>query len=255
VLLTPARIQRLLRAVRHQRVSVREAYQRLQRLPFDDLGFAKLDTHRALRRRLPEVVFCEGKRLEHLIPIVQRLQMVASPLLLTRVSPEQFAALHRRFPPLIYYPTARLAAWPRRNHRPASRRCVLIVTAGTADLPVAEEARFTLEVLGRRVRLLSDVGVAGLHRLTEHLSLIQRAAVIIVVAGMEGALASVVGGLAAAPVIAVPTSVGYGASFRGVGALLTMLNTCVPGVVVVNIDNGFGAAYFASLLLDGTLKR
>ena len=251
MILTRARIQRLLQDVSARRLSVAEAFTRLQALPYDHLGFATLDTHRALRRKYPEAVFCEGKTVEQVRQIVERLAPLVDPLLLTRMTPELFQTLAPQFPRLVHHPMARMATWTHR--RPARRRSsrhALIVTAGTADVPVAEEARVTLEALGQRAQVATDVGVAGLHRLAEHLPRIQRAAVIIVVAGMEGALASVIGGLAACPVIAVPTSVGYGASFHGIGPLLTMLNACAPGVTVVNIDNGFGAGYFASLLLD-----
>ena len=250
MLLTSARIRRLLHDVRGQRLSVREAYERLQALPYDRAGDALLDTHRAIRRRYPEAVFCDGKTVEQIIGIAARLAPVAQPLLLTRISPAVFQALAARLPGMRYHAGARMAT---ANHVPPRRgvkRYALIVTAGTADVPVAEETRVTLEAFGRRVRLVTDIGVAGLHRVMGHLPFIRRAAVIVVVAGMDGALPSVIGGLTAVPVIAVPTSVGYGAGFQGIGPLLTMLNTCVPGIAVVNIDNGFGAAYFANLLLD-----
>lgn len=250
MILTPTRIQQLLRQVRRRRLSVRQAYAQLRALPYDHLGFATLDTHRAIRRRYPEVVFCDGKTAEQICGIVARLGCVVDPLILTRVTPTLFQTLSAQFPHLRYHSGARMATWNhRRPARHRSSKYALLITAGTSDLPVAEEARVTLEAFGHRVRQATDIGVAGIHRLTEHLPLIRRAAVIIVVAGMDGALPSVIGGVASCPVIAVPTSVGYGASFRGVAPLLTMLNTCAPGVVVVNIDNGFGAGYFASLLL------
>ena len=250
MLLTPARVQQLLRDVQHRRLSVREAYERLQMLPYDRLDGALLDTHRAIRRRYPEAVFCEGKTIAQIASIVQRLLPVAQPLLLTRLRPDAFEALAAAHPALHYHAGARMAVANHVAIRRSATPYALVVTAGTSDAPVAEEARVTLEAFGRRVRLLSDVGVAGLHRVMGQLPLIQRAAVIVVVAGMDGALPSVVGGLTSSPVVAVPTSVGYGASFHGIGPLLTMLNTCVPGVVLVNIDNGFGAGYFANVLLD-----
>lgn len=250
MLLTPARVQRLLRDVRSRRLSVREAYEQLQALPLTHVNGATLDTHRAIRRRYPEAVLCEGKTVEQVIAIATHLARVAEPLLLTRMRPELFQAVAPHLQGLRYHAGARMATANHVRPQRRARRYALIVTAGTSDGPVAEETRVTLEALGHRPRQLSDVGVAGLHRVMERLPLIQRAAVIVVVAGMEGALPSVIGGLTASPVIAVPTSIGYGAGFQGIGPLLTMLNTCVPGVVVVNIDNGFGAGYFAGLLLD-----
>jgi len=248
MLYTAQRLQRLLRDVRLRRRSVAQAVNRLQQLPVDDLGFARLDTHRALRRGLPEAVYCDGKTTAQLAVIVGRLARVAEPVLLTRLKAEQFAALHRRYPALRYHAPARLGFLTRRRQRAWRLGLMLVVTGGTADAPVAEEAASTLEVLGHRVERLQDVGVSGVHRILMHQRLLQQARVVIVVAGMEGALASVVAGLTAAPVVAVPTSIGYGASFRGIGPLLTMLNSCAPGVAVVNIDNGFGAAYFASVI-------
>lgn len=244
--LTPRRVQRLLREVAGGRLSAGRAFEQLQHLPFTNLGFAHLDTHRHLRRHFPEVVFCEGKQFHHLTAIVAHMARHADPLLLTRLAPDVYARLRRDHPRLQYDATARVGYLRRR--RSAPRGLVVVLTGGTADVPVAEEAAVVLEVMGHRVRRIYDVGVAGVHRLLAHRRWLARAKVIIAVAGMEGALASVAGGLTAAPVIAVPTSVGYGASYKGLAALLAMLNSCVPGVVVVNIDNGFGAAYFAALI-------
>ncbi len=240
-------LRRWLRDARHARRAPRQLIDELRRLPFDDLGFARLDTHRRLRRGLPEVVFGEGKSHEQLFGIIQRLMQHRETVLVTRLDPQVYALLAPRIPKLRYHPLARLAYLP-----PPSRRApaglVAVVTGGTSDLPVAEEAALTLELLGSRVSRVFDVGVAGVHRLLSQLPLLQRARAIVVIAGMEGALASVVAGLVAAPVVAVPTSIGYGASFKGIAALLTMLNSCVPGIAVVNIDNGFGGAYLAHVI-------
>ena len=248
MLYTTQHLQRLLRDVRQGRRSISAVVGELRQLPVDNVGFARLDTHRALRRGLPEAVFCDGKTTAQLSIIIGRLAKVADPVLLTRLAPAQFAALHRRYPALRYHVPGRLGFLTRRSRRARRAGLMLMVTGGTSDGPVAEEAAATLEILGHRVERLWDVGVAGVHRILMHQRLLQRARVVIVAAGMEGALASVVAGLTAAPIIAVPTSVGYGASFRGIAPLLTMLNSCAPGVVVVNIDNGFGAAYFAHLI-------
>lgn len=239
---------RLLREVRSGRVPVAEAVARLRSLPFEDLGFAKVDTHRELRTGFPEVIYCAGKSIEQVIGIARRIARRHQVVLATRCSYEVYAAAAETFPGATYHDAARIMVIGR-PARPSPRaRPVAVVSAGTADLPVAEEAAVTAETMGCRVERVYDVGVAGLHRLLSHQETLSRARIVIVVAGMEGALASVVGGLVAAPVIAVPTSVGYGASFQGLAALLTMLNSCAAGVVVVNIDNGFGAGYFAALL-------
>ena len=216
-------------------------------LPFENLGFARLDTHRHVRRGIPEIVFCIGKTPAQLIAIVRRLSRTQPLVLLTRLEPELFRTIHATLPQLRYDPIARLAyLTPRARRTPQG--LVVVVTGGTADLPVAEEAVLTAELLGSRVVRLYDIGGAGIHRVMSQWRLLRRARAIIVMAGMEGALASVVAGLVAAPVIAVPTSVGYGASFQGIAPLLTMLNSCVPGIGVVNIDNGFGAAYLAHII-------
>jgi NCAIR mutase (PurE)-related protein len=237
----------LLDAVRQGQTGVDDAIERLRRLPYDDLGFAHLDSHRALRSGFPEVVLCSGKRTEHVVAIMARLATGPGPVLATRATPEVYSAVHAALPEARYHDLARAIVYeptplPRRPGR------ILVISAGTADLPVAEEAAVTAEVMGNRVERLYDVGVAGLHRLLGHLDQVMSADVLIVVAGMEGALPSVVGGLVRRPVIAVPTSVGYGASFGGLAALLGMLNSCAAGVTVVNIDNGFGAGFAASLI-------
>ena len=246
--MTQQQLARLLRQVRAGKLSVADAVERLRALPFEDLGFAKVDHHRALRTGFPEVIYCAGKKAEQVVQIARRIAAHHRVALATRCSAEQCAALCEAFPHVTCHELARIAVVgkPPRPSRRAGP--VAVVTAGTADVPVAEEAAVTAETLGCRVERIYDVGVAGLHRLLGHRERLEKARAIIVVAGMEGALASVVGGLVSAPVIAVPTSVGYGASFQGLAALLTMLNSCAAGVTVVNIDNGFGAGYFAALL-------
>ena len=218
----------------------------LKRLPFADLGFAKVDHHRALRTGVAEAVFCQGKTVEQVVGIVEHLAQAHNNVLATRATPEVFEALQAAGLAGEYHPKAKIAVV---NPEPREGvGLIAVLSAGTADQLVAEEAAVTCEVLGNRVERIYDVGVAGLHRLLEHYPLLQEANVLIVVAGMEGALPSVVGGLVDRPVIAVPTSVGYGASFGGIAALLAMLNSCAPGVSVVNIDNGFGAAQQANLI-------
>jgi NCAIR mutase (PurE)-related protein len=222
--------------------------EQLARMPYEDLGFARLDTHRHLRRGLPEAVFCEGKQPQQVITITRRLARSQDVVILTRLESAVYPSIRSAIPSLAYDPLARIGYLVAPGTRPARRGFVAVVSGGTADLPIAEEAAKTLELLGSRTVKLYDVGVAGLHRLLGHWAVFRRARAIVVAAGMEGALASVVAGLVACPVVAVPTSVGYGASFQGLAALLTMLNSCAPGVGVVNIDNGFGAAYLAHLI-------
>ncbi len=219
----------------------------VSRQGFCSLGFARLDLDRLRRRGFSEVIYCPGKDRGHLKKIIQALVRNRQDILLTKLEKNTFAYLKKAFPRLKYNSVAKLGYFsPRAKvHR---KQEVLVISAGTSDIPVAEEAATTLEVMGSRVTRLYDVGVAGVHRLMHHLEQLRQAKVIIVVAGMEGALASLVSGLVSAPVIAVPTSCGYGASFQGLSALLTMLNSCSPGVAVVNIDNGFGAGYFAALM-------
>ena len=240
-------VRRWVREVRRGRRTPAELLEQLRRLPFDDLGFAKLDTHRRLRRGLPEVILGEGKTTAHLTRLIRHLANAKELALITRLDPGICREIQRAIPLLRYNPMARVAYLA-----PSSTRdrhgLVLVVSGGTSDLPIAEEAVVTLEVLGSRAGRLYDVGVAGIHRVLGQWRLLRRARAIIVIAGMEGALASVVAGLVSCPVIAVPTSIGYGASFQGVAPLLTMLNSCVPGIGVVNIDNGFGAAYLAHVI-------
>ena len=228
-------------------LSVDAAVDSLRTLPFEDLGFAQLDHHRALRGGFPEVIFCAGKTPEQVATIVERLAARGPRVLGTRATAEQFDAARMAVPDLQYHTLAR-CLWLDREPHQARQAGVVIAAAGTSDLPVVEEAALTLTLMGHEPRRVVDVGVAGLHRLLPHIPILQQANVVIVVAGMEGALASVVGGLTDAPVIAVPTSVGYGASFGGLAALLAMLNSCASGVAVVNIDNGYGAGHMAALI-------
>lgn len=218
-------------------------------MPFEELGFACVDHHRQIRRGFPEVIFCPGKTTEQIIGIFESLAAKGNNVLATRAAPDVFDALAqtKKFPKARYEKLARAIVLEQKELRP-SASVLPIVTAGTADLPVATEAKVTAEIMGQRTELICDVGVAGLHRLIKHLPKLQKANIVIVVAGMEGALASVVGGLVSCPVIAVPTSVGYGSAFEGLSALLTMLNSCASGVTAVNIDNGFSAAVTATLI-------
>ena len=245
--MTPERLRALLADVASGAVALEDAERRLAWAPVEDLDFARVDHHRALRQGFPEVVFGQGKTPEQIVAIGERIAARGDGFLATRVAAEAHEPLRRAFPSIDLNVLGR-TAWLPAAH-PAERKArgtVLIVTAGTSDLPVAEEAAVTAAAFGNPVARLTDVGVAGIHRLLAARESLADAAVVIVVAGMEGALPSVVGGLVAVPVIAVPTSVGYGASFGGVSALLGMLNSCASGVTVVNIDNGFGAAAAAS---------
>jgi len=235
--------------VRNGQIDIDQAVEKLRHLPFEDLGFACIDHHRQIRRGFPEVIFCPGKTTEHIIKIFESLAAKGNNVLATRAKPEVFEELAKtgKFPKARYEKLARAIVLEQKEP-PASKSILPIVTAGTADLPVASEAKVTAEIMGQRTELICDVGVAGLHRLFKHLPKLQNANIVIVVAGMEGALASVMGGLVSCPVIAVPTSVGYGSSFEGLSALLTMMNSCASGVTAVNIDNGFSAAITATLI-------
>ena len=239
-------IKRLLAGFKTGKISLKGALKMLKDLPYTDLGFARIDGHRTLRKGFPEVVYCQGKSHSQIEAIADNIIREEDSLLLTRATDEIYVRLKAKYPSIRYNETAKVIYFKKRPLK--GRGLVLIITGGTGDIPVAEEARVTLEVMGNRVEKLYDVGVAGIHRLLDKNELLRKSSVLIVVAGMEGALASVVGGLVSKPVIAVPTSIGYGASFQGLAALLTMLNSCSPGVAVVNIDNGFGAGYFASLI-------
>lgn len=239
-------LKELLLEVKDGRIDIDTALERLRVLPYEDLGYARLDHHRALRKGFPEVVFCQGKTTEQSVEIIKRLVEKNTRVLATRADKAVFDSVREFIPDARYNELARTITISRESIDPVGH--ILVISAGTADLPVAEEAIETASIMGNYVERLYDVGVAGLHRLLGNLDRINKAKVLIVVAGMEGALPSVVAGLVNKPVIAVPTSTGYGASFKGLSALLTMLNSCVPGIAVVNIDNGFGAGYLASII-------
>jgi pyridinium-3,5-biscarboxylic acid mononucleotide synthase len=240
-------IRKLFQQVRQGKLSPDDAVSRLRHLPFEDLGFAKVDHHRALRTGIPEVVLGERKSSTQVARIFARLASQGGNVLATRASPEQFAAVRGKVAKAEYRELAR-AIVLQRDRTKYGKGMIVVVSAGTSDIPVAEEALVTAEVMGNDVQHVYDVGVAGIHRLLSNRRNLTRARVVIVCAGMEGALPSVVGGLVGVPVIAVPTSVGYGASFKGLAALLGMMNSCASNVSVVNIDNGFGAGYVASLI-------
>jgi NCAIR mutase (PurE)-related protein len=247
LLLNAASIRKLLEQVRQGKLSPDEAVERLRHMPFEDLGFAKLDHHRALRTGMPEVIFAEGKSAAQVAELFSRLAKQGGNILATRANREQFAAVKKKLRTAKYRDPAR-AIVLHRDHKKIGRGTIVVVSAGTSDIPVADEALVTAEIMGNEVEHLYDVGVAGIHRLLANRGALSRARVVIVCAGMEGALPSVVGGLVGVPVIAVPTSVGYGAAFKGLAALLGMMNSCASNVSVVNIDNGFGAGYVASLI-------
>lgn len=246
------RLQSLLTDVQAGRASIESALETLRSLPYETVGRdARLDTHRAVRTGMSEVVYCPGKSDAQLTEIMVRLAEQSPRVLATRATPEQFAAVHTALPSAVYHSLPRLITLGNAPAPIHPTRYVAVLTAGTADTPVGEEAALTLEWQGSRVERLYDVGVAGLHRLLDNIALVQNAHAVVAVAGMEGALVSVVAGLVSRPVVAVPTSVGYGTAFGGVAALLTMLNSCAGGVAVVNIDNGFGAACYAHRINSG----
>ncbi len=240
-------LRKLFEQVRKKRLSPDEAVERLRHLPFEDLGFAKVDHHRALRQGMPEVILAQGKTPRQVADIFSRLAAHSSNVLATRATEEQYATVAASVPHTEYRALAR-AIVLKRDRKQYGKGVIVVVSAGTSDIPVAEEAVVTAELMGNNVQHIYDVGVAGIHRLLAHRGTLAKARVIVVCAGMEGALPSVVGGLVGVPVIAVPTSVGYGAAFEGLAALLGMMNSCASNVSVVNIDNGFGAGYVASLI-------
>jgi NCAIR mutase (PurE)-related protein len=243
-----ARLEALLNEVRDGKTGVDEALGRLRDLPFEDLGFAKLDHHRALRTGMPEVIFAAGKTAAQVTSIFAHMAKAGGNVLATRATREMFEAILKVEPRAKFHEAARAITLTQNTALVPGKGTIAVVCAGTSDLPVAEEAAVTARLMGNDVELIADVGVAGIHRLLAQRTSLQSARVLIVCAGMEGALPTVVAGMVQAPVLAVPTSVGYGASFGGVAALLGMLNTCSPNVSVVNIDNGFGAACIASLI-------
>jgi len=236
-------LTKLLEQVRSKSLSVQDALQQLRTLPYEDVGFASIDHHRSIRQGFPEVILCEGKTKAQVTAIARKLLKNGNALLATRAQPDMARALIRAIPQATYHKDARIVSV--QTSKKARRGNVVIVTAGTSDIPVAEEARITADIMGSRVQTLFDVGVAGLHRLLDRQKILHQARVIIVVAGMDGVLPSVIGGLVDRPIVAVPTSQGYGASFGGLAALLTMLNACSGGIGVMNIDNGFGAGCLA----------
>ena len=240
-------LKQLLETVKDGRLSIDNAMQELKKLPFEDLGFAKVDHHRSLRNGYPEVIYSEGKTVEQVKAIVLRLMEHDNNILATRASKEVYEGIREITDDAVYYEMARIVV-VKKKEMLLSEKIIAVVTGGTSDMPVAEEAAITAETLGNKIDRIYDVGVAGIHRLLANADGIMSANVIIVVAGMEGALASVVGGMVDKPVIGVPTSVGYGANFGGLSALLAMLNSCASGIGVVNIDNGFGAGYLASMI-------
>ena len=246
---------RLLEDVKNGVMSLETASAKLARLPFEDIGFAKVDHHRSLRTGLPEVILAAGKTPEQVAEIFERIAASGVDVLATRADSATFNVVQQRVAAAQYFPVPRMIALQQREKAAhVDQPRIAVVCAGTSDIPVAEEAAVTIDVFGGEVDRFYDVGVAGLHRLLAHHEALQQARVIIVCAGMEGALPSVLGGLVSVPVIAVPTSVGYGASFQGLAALLGMLNSCSPNVTVVNIDNGFGAAYVATMICRGPVK-
>ena len=242
------KIKELLNSVKNGDIDVEAALGSLKQLPFKDLEFASIDSHRELRQGFPEVIYGEGKDAGKISAIITEMNKTGQNILVTRLDEEKAKTVCKDFNKAEYFPDARVMRILNHEIENKGKGTVLVISAGTSDMPVAEEACLTAEIMGNRVERLYDVGVAGLHRLLGSHKKLLDASVIIAVAGMEGALPSVVGGLVAAPVIAVPTSVGYGASFNGVTALLAMLNSCASGITMVNIDNGFGAAYAASLI-------
>jgi NCAIR mutase (PurE)-related protein len=253
--MTENRIREILDGVAAGSLTPGAAFKHIRELPFEDLGFAKIDRHRSIRRGIPEVVFGEGKTAEQLAAIGRRVLASGTNLIITRLAADKARLVKRKIRALVYHADARLGTVVKEPRKTSGRGIVMVLSAGTSDIPVAEEAALCAELFGNRVARVYDVGVAGIHRLTANLDAIRAASVLIVVAGMEGALPSVVAGLLDKPVIAVPTSVGYGASMGGLAALLGMLNSCASGVTVVNIDNGFGAALAATLINRVGIER
>ena len=242
------KIRKIMIGVANKKLEVDDAVKKLKFLPFEDLGYAKIDHHRALRKGFPEVVYCQNKSAGQVVEIVKKLAQSNSQVLATRATEEMFKEVRKNIKNAQYNKISKTIIICKKNQNKIKNGKILVITAGTSDINVAEEAAVVAEAMGSKIERLYDVGVAGLHRLLNNKGKIEDADVLVVVAGMDGVLPSVVSGLFDKPIIAVPTSVGYGASFKGIAPLLTMLNSCSPGVVVVNIDNGFGAGYFASLI-------
>jgi NCAIR mutase (PurE)-related protein len=246
-IMEPEKLKELLLSFKEGKISLEKIVEHLKHLPFEDLGFARIDHHRSLRKGFPEVIYGQGKTPEQLRAIIEKMLSSNQTVLVTKLEKVTYDKLKKQVQKIEYNEQAQAAAI-NRSSKVTREGLILVITAGTSDIPVAEEAAFTAEVMGNKVHRLYDVGVAGIHRLLQEKDILFSAKIIIVAAGMEGALPSVVAGLVSAPVIAIPTSVGYGTSFGGLSALLAMLNSCSSGVAVMNIDNGFGAGYFASLV-------
>ena len=242
------KLEELLKKVKSGKITLNEAITQLKSLPFEDLGFTRIDHHRSLRKGFPEVIWGEGKTSRQILSIMKQLKKKGQNILITRLEEKKAKTIQKIFLKSQYYPKSKVLTYLTHPVKPEGKGTILVITAGTTDIPVAEEAAITAQFMGNCVETLYDVGVAGIHRLLYERERMEKAYVLIVAAGMEGALPSVVGGLVDRPVIAVPTSVGYGTSFGGITALLAMLNSCASGVAVVNIDNGFGAGYIASLI-------
>ena len=240
-------MKKILQDFKAGKIGLAEVLEIIKSLPYEDLDFAKIDNHRSLRKGFPETIYCQGKTTSQIVKIFETMLKRNHSILATKANKQIFTVIKKIFPKAEYNELAKTIVIGKEKLKPKKGK-ILVITAGTSDIPVAEEAVVTAEIMGNNVEKVYDVGVAGVHRLFDIKDKIFEANVIIVVAGMEGALASIVGGLASRPVIAVPTSVGYGASFKGIAPLLTMMNSCAEGIVVVNIDNGFGAGYFASLI-------
>ncbi|SHK52530.1 nickel pincer cofactor biosynthesis protein LarB [Tepidibacter formicigenes] len=241
-------LKKLLEGVKKGNIEIEDAIKNLKSLPFEDLGYAKVDHHRSIRNGYPEVIYCEGKTDEHILGIIEKMNENKSNILGTRAKKETYKKIKKIYPNCEYEELGRIIKIQNKPMEKLGKGNIVVVTGGTSDISVAEEAYHTAQFLGNEVKRLYDVGVAGIHRLLNNKEVLFDAKVIIAVAGMEGALPSVIGGLVDVPVIAVPTSVGYGANFNGLSALLTMLNSCASGISVVNIDNGFGAGYLASMI-------
>ena len=241
-------LNQLLRSVAEGRLSAEEASEKLRHLAYEDIEYAHVDHHRSLRKGFPEVIFGQGKTAEQVIGIMKKMKDQENVILATRITQDKADAVLIRFPDAAYHPDAKMIVWAPKKPKIVGRGTIAIISAGTSDIPVAKEAYLTATAMGNRVETIFDVGVSGIHRLFSHKDIIDKASVLIVVAGMEGALPSVVAGMVSCPVIAVPTSVGYGASLGGLTALFAMLNSCSSNVAVVNIDNGFGAGYMASII-------
>ncbi len=245
------KLRKMLKDLQDGKIDLDAVLESLRSLPYEDLGFARVDHHRALRRGFPEVIFGEGKSADQITQIMKAMLAQGANVLVTRVDSAKAETVRKDIEASVYDDISRTLTVRQQEVSPKGRGQVLVLAAGTSDIPVAEEAAITAEMIGSRVERLFDVGVAGLHRLLDHFQLMREATVLVVVAGMEGALPSVVGGMVDKPVVAVPTSVGYGVSFKGLAALMAMLNSCAPGIAVVNIDNGFGAGYLAALIDQG----